>query len=86
MESSLTQVLIVDDDRDISSLLSVLMNKAGLTSMMAHDGETALRLVPVARPDLLLVDVKMPGIDGMEVFKRNVQIVHEHFEMSFNEI
>jgi len=70
MDPSTTRVLIVDDDRDISSLLSVLMNKAGLTSMMAHDGETALRLVPVARPDLLLVDVKMPGIDGMEVLKR----------------
>ena len=70
MDSSATRVLIVDDDRDISALLSALMNKEGLTSMMAHDGETALRMVPVARPDMLLVDVKMPGIDGMTVLKR----------------
>jgi len=70
MESSATQVLIVDDDRDISLLLSALMNKEGLTSMMAHDGETALQMVPVVRPDMILVDVKMPGIDGMEVLKR----------------
>lgn len=70
MDPSATRVLIVDDDRDISSLLSALMNKEGLTSMMAHDGETALRMVPLARPDMMLVDVKMPGIDGMEVLKR----------------
>ncbi|MBU4233515.1 MAG: sigma-54 dependent transcriptional regulator [Proteobacteria bacterium] len=70
MEPSNTRVLIVDDDRDISALLSVLMNKEGLTNMVAHDGETALQMVPVARPDMLLVDVKMPGIDGMTVLKR----------------
>jgi two-component system nitrogen regulation response regulator GlnG len=70
MDSSATRVLIVDDDRDISALLSALMNREGLTSMMAHDGETALQMVPVARPDMLLVDVKMPGMDGMTVLKR----------------
>ena len=70
MESSATRVLIVDDDRDISSLLSALMNKEGLTNVVARDGETALQMVPAARPDMMLVDVKMPGIDGMEVLKR----------------
>jgi len=70
MESSATRVLIVDDDRDISSLLSALMNKEGLTNVVARDGETALQMVPEARPDMLLVDVKMPGIDGMTVLKR----------------
>jgi DNA-binding NtrC family response regulator len=70
MDPSATQVLIVDDDRDISSLLSALMNKEGLTSLKAHDGETALQMVPVTRPDMMLVDVKMPGIDGMTVLKR----------------
>ena len=70
MEASATRVLIVDDDRDISSLLSTLMDKEGLTNVMAHDGETALQMVLAARPDMLLLDVKMPGIDGMEVLKR----------------
>ena len=70
MDASATRVLIVDDDLDISSLLSTLMNKEGLTNVMAHDGETALRMVPSVRPDMLLLDVKMPGIDGMEVLKR----------------
>ncbi len=70
MDTSAARVLIVDDDRDISMLLSTLMKKAGLASMVAHDGETALQRVPVERPDLMLVDVRMPGIDGMEVLKR----------------
>jgi DNA-binding NtrC family response regulator len=70
MDLNRAQVLIVDDDRDISLLLSALMRKEGLTNMVAPDGETALRLVPVILPEMLLVDVKMPGIDGMEVLKR----------------
>ena len=70
MDPSTIRVLIVDDDRDITSLLSTLMHREGLTNMVAHDGETALQMVPVARPDMLLVDVKMPGIDGLTVLKR----------------
>ena len=69
MDLAGARVLIVDDDRDISSLLSALMQKEGLPNVVAHDGETALKMVPVARPDMLLVDVKMPGIDGMGVLK-----------------
>jgi two-component system nitrogen regulation response regulator GlnG len=65
-----TRVLIVDDDRDIGQMLSALMKKEGLANQVAQDGETALRLVSEEAPDLLLVDVKMPGIDGMEVLKR----------------
>jgi two-component system nitrogen regulation response regulator GlnG len=70
MDVNGARVLIVDDDRDLSAMLSALMKKEGLTSMVAHDGETALQMVAAAMPDLLLVDVKMPGIDGMEVLKR----------------
>ena len=70
MNSSVARVLIVDDDRDISLMLAALMKKEGLSSLTAYDGETALQMVPATRPDMLLVDVKMPGIDGMEVLKR----------------
>ncbi len=70
MEHGADQVLIVDDDRDIGRLLSTLMNKGGLASQVAYDGETALQMLAAQAPDLLLVDVKMPGLDGMELLKR----------------
>jgi two-component system nitrogen regulation response regulator GlnG len=70
MDTHHTRVLIVDDDQDICILLSALMREAGLISLVAHDGETALRMVPLEMPDMLLVDVQMPGIDGMEVLRR----------------
>jgi DNA-binding NtrC family response regulator len=64
------RVLIVDDDRDICLLLSRLMRGVGLTSHVAHDGESALKMVRSQRPDALLLDLKMPGMDGMEVLRR----------------
>jgi len=70
MDPSATRVLIVDDDQDISLMLSALMKKEGIAPVVAYNGETALKLVPDKMPDVMLVDVKMPGIDGMEVLRR----------------
>jgi DNA-binding NtrC family response regulator len=70
MDSNGARVLIVDDDRDISLMLSALMTKEGLSSMVAHDGGMALKMLAAARPGMMLVDVKMPGLDGMEVLKQ----------------
>jgi DNA-binding NtrC family response regulator len=70
MDQNCARVLIVDDDRDLSRLLSALMKKEGLAGMVADDGEMALEMVAAAKPDLILLDVKMPGLDGMEVLKR----------------
>jgi DNA-binding NtrC family response regulator len=64
------RVLIVDDDRDVCLMLSRLMRGEGLTSHVAHDGESALKMVRSQRPDALLLDLKMPGMDGMEVLRR----------------
>ena len=64
------RLLIVDDDQDLSLMLSILMKKEGIAGMVAPDGETALRMVSAEMPDMLLVDVKMPGMDGMEVLKQ----------------
>jgi DNA-binding NtrC family response regulator len=74
MDSPKTQVLIVDDDPDISMMLAALMKKEGLTHEVANNGEAALKMVPVTMPGMMLVDVKMPGIDGMEVLKRVKEI------------
>jgi DNA-binding NtrC family response regulator len=74
MYSSQTQVLIVDDDPDISMMLSVLMKKEKLSCQVANNGEAALKMISMVSPEMMLVDVRMPGIDGMEVLKRVKEI------------
>jgi DNA-binding NtrC family response regulator len=64
----------VDDEKEICVLLSRLVRKEGLKDLVAHDGETALKLVVSQRPDVVLVDFKMPGMDGMELLKHAKEI------------
>jgi len=64
----------VDDEKEICVLLSRLVRKEGLKDLVAHDGETALKLVVSERPDVVLVDFKMPGMDGMELLKHAKEI------------
>jgi len=63
-------ILIVDDDKDICEILSVLMRREGLKTLVAHNGDTALNIIRSKMPDVMLLDIKMPGMDGMEVLKR----------------
>jgi DNA-binding response OmpR family regulator len=58
------RVLLVDDEKDFCAVLSHLMTREGVESLMAHDGETALKIVRLREPDLLILDVIMPGING----------------------
>jgi DNA-binding NtrC family response regulator len=74
MSGNKVQVLIVDDDQDINLMLSALMKKEGLIHSSVYDGETALQILSEIKPDMLLVDVRMPGISGMEVLKRVKEI------------
>ena len=64
----------MDDEKEICVLLSRLVRKEGFKTLVAHDGETALKLIVSERPDLLLVDFKMPGMNGMELLKRSMEI------------
>ena len=70
MEAKQPQALIVDDDRDICRLLGRLLEREGIAVEIAHDGNAALDLVNRLNPDVLLLDVKMPESDGMEVLRR----------------
>ncbi len=63
-------ILIVDDDEDLCMMLAILMKGAGFTSQIAHDGPRALAAVRGRKPDALLLDLKMPGMDGLEVLKQ----------------
>lgn len=64
------RILIVDDDQDIAQQLGCLAHRNGLTPLVAKDGEAALQLVRSADPDVLLVDIKMPGMNGLELMRK----------------
>ena len=58
------KILVVDDSRTIRTLLQQLLTQAGYEVVLAGDGDEGLRLVAVERPDLLILDIQMPGMDG----------------------
>ena len=61
------RVLIVDDEPDILLMLRVNLESEGFTTALAGDGETALRRIEEERPDVVLLDVMMPVLDGWGV-------------------
>ncbi|MEJ2207734.1 MAG: response regulator, partial [Anaerolineae bacterium] len=64
------KVLVVDDDPDILALLDEALTFHGYQVLRAANGHQALERVAEDRPDLLLLDIKMPGMDGYEVIRR----------------
>jgi DNA-binding response OmpR family regulator len=60
-------VLVADDDRDILQLVSFRLERADYEVVQANDGEEALRLVKELRPDLAVLDLMMPKLNGYEV-------------------
>ena len=63
-------ILVVDDDPHIRQLVVFALEKAGLDTLEAADGEAALATVASARPDLVVLDINMPRLDGLEVCRR----------------
>jgi two-component system phosphate regulon response regulator PhoB len=63
----LAKVLVIDDEKDIVSLLRYHLEKAGFQCLEGMDGTVALRLVREHHPDLLILDLMLPGMDGLEI-------------------
>lgn len=63
-------ILIADDDREICDLLEIYMNKEGFDVRKAYNGQEAYHLFLEEEPTLLILDVMMPKMDGLEVVKR----------------
>lgn len=63
------KILLVDDEEDFVNALSQRIKMRELDSEIAYDGEQALQLVDDQVPDVIVLDLKMPGIDGFEVLK-----------------
>lgn len=64
------RVLVVDDDQDMASLLARMLAQPGLKAEIAVDGYAALSTIAASPPDLVLLDVQMPGPDGFEICRR----------------
>lgn len=63
------KIMIVDDDENISELLRLYLEKDGYTVQIAEDGEVALREFDIFEPDLMLLDIMMPKVDGYKVLE-----------------
>lgn len=61
------KILIVDDDVNIAELISLYLTKECFDTMMVHDGEEAIKQFTNYQPNLILLDLMLPGIDGYEV-------------------
>jgi two-component system response regulator MtrA len=65
----MTLVLVVDDDQDLAEMLGIVLTGAGIDVEMVGRGDEALEAFRETKPDLVLLDVMLPGIDGVEVCK-----------------
>ena len=63
-------ILIVDDDPHIRQLLVFALGKAGFATREAEDGEAALALIAAERPDLVVLDINLPRMNGLDVCRR----------------
>jgi two-component system response regulator ResD len=69
-------ILVVDDEPTIAEVVSRYLERAGYEARIAQDGYQAIELAGAQRPDLVVLDLMLPGIDGLEVMRR----LREHAE------
>ncbi len=65
-----TRILLVDDEREFVTTLSERLLMRDMGSVVAYDGKSALDLIESDEPDVMILDLRMPGIDGIEVLRR----------------
>ena len=63
------KVLVVDDEKDIVELIAYNLENEGFSVAKAHDGESAIKMIKAKRPDLVILDLMLPGINGIDVCK-----------------
>ncbi len=61
------RILVVDDDREVVRLIRAYLEQAGFEVLAAYDGDTAVHVIRRDRPDLLLLDLMLPGMDGWAI-------------------
>ena len=61
------KILVVDDEKDVVFVISISLIRAGYTTIVAYDGLEALELITNEKPDLVILDIMMPKLDGYSV-------------------
>lgn len=61
------EILIVEDEREIAEIIRESLEAEGFSCRVCHDGHSAFRLYSEHQPDLVILDIRLPGIDGLEV-------------------
>ena len=69
LDLSKYKILVVDDEPDFLSFISTVLKDSGATVFKAHDGDEALKVARKEKPDLMTLDISMPGRDGGQVFE-----------------
>lgn len=65
-----TKVMVVEDEESIATLLEYNLAQAGFETSIAYDGSVALEMIEKERPDLIILDLMLPGMDGLDVCKQ----------------
>ena len=63
----MTSILVVDDDQDLAEMLGIVLNGAGIAVDLVSRGDEAVEVFRNSQPDLVLLDIMLPGLDGIEV-------------------
>jgi DNA-binding response OmpR family regulator len=66
----MSEILVVDDDRDVAQSIELALRRRGFRVTLAYSGVEAIKLLRRYRPDLVILDVLMPGMSGLEVCRR----------------
>ena len=66
----MTKILVIDDEQGIRDLLDTLLRRKGYDVVLAESGQKGLELFRRERPDVIVLDLKMPGMDGLTVLQQ----------------
>jgi CheY-like chemotaxis protein len=69
-QSVAARIMVVEDDPDLMRLMTLMLKSAGFAVVQAYGGEDALRKVKTQRPDLILTDLAMPKMSGVEIIEK----------------
>jgi two-component system phosphate regulon response regulator PhoB len=75
----MSRILVIEDETDIAELIALHLQRDGFTPILAHDGISGLALAKTGEPALILLDLMLPGMDGVRVFKelrRDPRTIH----------